>query len=265
MGAQPSRASCLPGTKTDRRNLCEPRRYERRLPISEYHDLTLSRFSRYVASRGPGRSGTVGAQPSPALFAQSGSPVPARFGDTKPDRSPLFCRYLTVWPGSLVGLARISREISAGTALAAQAGYRARRLDQLRPARTLWPSSLAVPGMWKWSQVGLGDRFPFCSISIVATMMLSLGLTGLCRGLETSTRSSRHLQLETSLSRREKERETTLTDRKSSTQPRPLDATSYFSCCSNACQDDLLRARYVSRHCTIYSLHLEDISSWCWL
>ena len=70
MGAQPSRASCLPGTKTDRRNLCEPRRYERRLPISEYHDLTLSRFSRYVASRGPGRSGTVGAQPSPALFAQ---------------------------------------------------------------------------------------------------------------------------------------------------------------------------------------------------
>ena len=159
---------------------------------------------------GPGRSGTVGAQPSPALFAQSGSPVPARFGDTKPDRSPLFCRYLTVWPGSLVGLARISREISAGTALAAQAGYRARRLDQLRPARTLWPSSLAVPGMWKWSQVGLGDRFPFCSISIVATMMLSLGLTGLCRGLETSTRTSRHLQLETSLSCRERERETTL-------------------------------------------------------
>ena len=103
MRAQPSRASCLPGTKTDRRNLCEPRRYERRLPISEYHDLTLSRFSRYVASRGPGRSGTVGAQPSPALFAQSGSPVPARFGDTKPDRSPLFCRYLTVCPAGGAG------------------------------------------------------------------------------------------------------------------------------------------------------------------
>ena len=151
MGAQPSRASCLPGTKTDRRNLCEPRRYERRLPISEYHDLTLSRFSRYVASRG-GPGGAVRWAPSPARLslpksAQSAqSPVPARFGDTKPDRSPLFCRYLTVWP-SLVGLARISREISAGTALAAQAGYRARRLDQLRPARTLWPSSLAVPGM----------------------------------------------------------------------------------------------------------------------
>ena len=69
MGAQPSRASCLPGTKTDRRNLCEPRRYERRLPISEYHDLTLSRFSRYVASRGA-REERVGAAGRSALFAQ---------------------------------------------------------------------------------------------------------------------------------------------------------------------------------------------------
>ena len=147
MGAQPSRASCLPGTKTDRRNLCEPRRYERRLPISEYHDLTLSRFSRYVASRGA-REERLGAAGSVCPNLPASLPVPARFGDkhAKPDRSPLFCRYLTVWP-SLVGLARISREISAGTALAAQAGYRARRLDQLRPARTLWPSSLAVPGM----------------------------------------------------------------------------------------------------------------------
>lgn len=70
MGAQPSRASCLPGTKTDRRNLCEPRRYERRLPISEYHDLTLSRFSRYVASRGA-REERYGGRP-----AQPGSLCP---------------------------------------------------------------------------------------------------------------------------------------------------------------------------------------------
>ena len=71
MGAQPSRASCLPGTKTDRRNLCEPRRYERRLPISEYHDLTLSRFSRYVASLVGAREERYGGRP-----AQPGSLCP---------------------------------------------------------------------------------------------------------------------------------------------------------------------------------------------
>ena len=97
MRAQPSRASCLPRTKTDRRNLCEPRRYERRLPISEYHDLTLSRFSRYVASRGA-REERLGAAGSVCPNLPASLPVPARFGDkhAKPDRSPLFCRYLTV-------------------------------------------------------------------------------------------------------------------------------------------------------------------------
>ena len=97
MRAQPSRVSCLPRTKTDRRNLCEPRRYERRLPISEYHDLTLSRFSRYVASRGgPGGAAGRGRLCLPKSAREPARP--ARFGDkhAKPDRSPLFCRYLTV-------------------------------------------------------------------------------------------------------------------------------------------------------------------------
>ena len=110
MRAQPSRASCLPRTKTDRRNLCEPRRYERRLPISEYHDLTLSRFSRYVASRGPGRSGW--ARPAvrlscsrlclPKSAREPARPCPV-WGHAKPDRSPLFCRYLTVCPAGGAG------------------------------------------------------------------------------------------------------------------------------------------------------------------
>ena len=133
MRAQPSRASCLPRTKTDRRNLCEPRRYERRLPISEYHDLTLSRFSRYVASRGA-REERLGAAGSVCPNLPASLPVPARFGDTQSRIGVRFSADISQ-SALLVGLPRISREISAGTAVAAQSGYRARRLDGLRPAR----------------------------------------------------------------------------------------------------------------------------------
>ena len=142
MRAQPSRASCLPRTKTDRRNLCEPRRYERRLPISEYHDLTLSRFSRYVASRGAReeRVGAAGRSPQllPALFAQiCPRACPSLPGLGTSTQSRIGVRFSADISQSalLVGLPRISREISAGTAVAAQSGYRARRLDGLRPAR----------------------------------------------------------------------------------------------------------------------------------
>ena len=203
MRAQPSRASCLPRTKTDRRNLCEPRRYERRLPISEYHDLTLSRFSRYVASRGA-REERVGAAGRSALFAQiCPRACPSLPGLGTSTQSRIGVRFSADISQSalLVGLARISREISAGTAVAAQSGYRARRLDGLRPARLAQFSRSArnVKMVLRWEleeqSLRVVDRFRFCSISKLdcGRLMLGLRLTGLAWGC--STRTLRHLSL----------------------------------------------------------------------
>ena len=151
MRAQPSRASCLPRTKTDRRNLCEPRRYERRLPISEYHDLTLSRFSRYVASRGAReeRVGAAGRSPQllPALFAQicpRACPSLPGLGTRKAGSESAFLQIshsLPCWWGwreyrgkSVRGRRwRPSPDIGPG--------------DWTGSGRPAWPSSLAVPGM----------------------------------------------------------------------------------------------------------------------
>ena len=151
MRAQPSRASCLPRTKTDRRNLCEPRRYERRLPISEYHDLTLSRFSRYVASRGAReeRVGAAGRSPEllPALFAQicpRACPSLPGLGTRKAGSESAFLQIshsLPCWWGwreyrgkSVRGRRwRPSPDIGPG--------------DWTGSGRPGWPSSLAVPGM----------------------------------------------------------------------------------------------------------------------
>ena len=147
MRAQPSRASCLPRTKTDRRNLCEPRRYERRLPISEYHDLTLSRFSRYVASRGA-RQERVGAAGRSALFAQI---------------CPRACPSCPVWgqarkAGSESAFLQISHSLPCWWGCREYRGksVRGRRWrpspdigpgDWTGSGRPGWPSSLAVPGM----------------------------------------------------------------------------------------------------------------------
>ena len=151
MRAQPSRVSCLPRTKTDRRNLCEPRRYERRLPISEYHDLTLSRFSRYVASRGAReeRVGAAGRSPEllPALFAQicpRACPSLPGLGTRKAGSESAFLQIshsLPCWWGwreyrgkSVRGRRwRPSPDIGPG--------------DWTGSGRPGWPSSLAVPGM----------------------------------------------------------------------------------------------------------------------
>ena len=146
---------------------------------------------------GPGRSGTVGAQPSPALFAQSGSPVPARFGDTKPDRSPLFCRYLTV---CLAGGAAAN---IAGNQCGDGGGGPVRISG---PAIGRAPAGPAGPVLsqcpecenglrWELEEQSLRvvDRFRFCSISKLdcGRLMLGLSLTGLAWG--SSTRNLRHL------------------------------------------------------------------------
>ena len=201
MRAQPSRASCLPRTKTDRRNLCEPRRYERRLPISEYHDLTLSRFSRYVASRGPGRSGW--ARPAVRLSCSrlclpKSAPEPARpcpvWGHAKPDRSPLFCRYLTVCLAGGAGANIAGNQCGDGgggpVRISGPAIGRA-------PAGPAGPVLSQCPECENGLEVGAGggegeagaslrvvDRFRFCSISQLdcGRLMLSLRLTGVAWG-----------------------------------------------------------------------------------
>ena len=90
-----------------------------------------------------GGPGGAGGRGRPFASAAPGSvcpnlpaslPVPARFGDTQSRIGVRFSADISQ-SALLVGLARISREISAGTAVAAQSGYRARRLDGLRPAR----------------------------------------------------------------------------------------------------------------------------------
>ena len=147
MRAQPSRASCLPRTKTDRRNLCEPRRYERRLPISEYHDLTLSRFSRYVASRGPGRSGW--ARPAVRLCLPKSAREPAR-------PCPVWGQARKA--GSESAFLQISHSLPCWWGCREYRGksVRGRRWrpspdigpgDWTGSGRPGWPSSLAVPGM----------------------------------------------------------------------------------------------------------------------
>ena len=149
---------------------------------------------------GPGRSGWA----RPALFAQiCPRACPSLPGLGTSTQSRIGVRFSADISQSalLVGLPRISREISAGTAVAAQSGYRARRLDGLRPARLAQFSRSArnVKMVLRWEleeqSLRVVDRFRFCSISKLdcGRLMLGLRLTGLAWGC--STRTLRHLSL----------------------------------------------------------------------
>ena len=150
--------------------------------------------------RAGGPGGAVRWAPSPARLslpksAQSAqSPVPARFGDTKPDRSPLFCRYLTVCPAGGAGANIAGNQCGDGgggpVRISGPAIGRA-------PAGPAGPVLSQCPECENGLEVGAGggegdagaslrvvDRFRFCSISQLdcGRLMLSLRLTGVAWG-----------------------------------------------------------------------------------
>ena len=175
-GAAPFRAWCLPVTKRLRKDQARPGcRPSVRLPILEYHDLTLSRFSRYVweavhRSVGPRWTGGPGSGSGPgSLYAHilqspGGRAGPGTHG------TPNLCRYLTLCCVQKSEEIKMTKSAPAG--VGGQAGTGRPGQVGNRPILTgcYWPTvggALAQfrsrnRGMWKWLTADQVDReIPF--------------------------------------------------------------------------------------------------------
>ena len=140
----------------------------------------------------------------PKSAREPARPCPV-WGHAKPDRSPLFCRYLTVCPAGGAGANIAGNQCGDGgggpVRISGPAIGRA-------PAGPAGPVLSQCPECENGLEVGVGggegdgeqslrvvDRFRFCSISKLdcGRLMLGLRLTGLAWGC--STRTLRHLSL----------------------------------------------------------------------